>query len=299
MARVLVTGATGFVGACVYAILQRDGHEMKGTTKSRPHGNIVYCNIEDAGGVAALISDFQPDVVIHCAAISSVISSQTPEYYMSNTVGTENILKSISNNEKTCRFIFISTAGVYGNQDVEILHEELCPKPVHHYGMSKFCSERLVKNYKDVIDYTIIRPFNIIGENQDASFIVPKLSRAFAARDPVIRLGNLDVYRDYLDIREASQIICHITFRPEAIGETYNLCSGKPTSLNELLDLFRRFTGHDIKVEVAPEFVRKNEVWRLIGDATKLKALIGDAVSSIPMEECIQRIIKAQEANFC
>lgn len=298
MARILVTGATGFVGSCVYAILQQEGHELKGTTKSRPNGNIVYCNIESMSEVSALINEFQPEIVIHCAAISSVTSSETYEYYLSNTVGTENILKSLASNGKRTRFVFISTAGVYGNQDTDSLSEDLCPKPVHHYGMSKFCCERLVRNYTDIIDYTIIRPFNIIGEGQSADFIVPKLSRSFAAREPVIRLGNLDVYRDYLDIQEACEIIRYITFTPDSYGELYNLCSGIPVSLKELLNLFQNFTQHNIKIEIAPEFVRKNEVWRLTGDATKLKNLVGDAVSPIPIEQSIQRIITAREASL-
>lgn len=296
MARILVTGATGFVGSCIYEMLRREGHELKGTTKSRPSGNIVYCNIENKNEVVAIIDEFNPDIVIHSAAISSVTSSESHEYYLSNTIGTENLLKAVASQDKRGRFVFISTAGVYGNQDTDSLSETLCPKPVHHYGMSKFCCERLVHNYADSIDYTIIRPFNIIGPNQSADFIVPKLSRAFAAREPVLRLGNLDVYRDYLDIKEACAIIRHIAFRDEAIGETYNLCSGVPVSLKELLALFQKLTGHDIEIEVAAEFVRKNEVWRLTGDATKLKALIGDAVPTVPIEESIQNIIRVQEA---
>lgn len=298
MARILVTGATGFVGSCIFDLLQQDGHDVYGTTKSRPNGTVVYCNIEDRAGINALIGSVQPDIIIHCAAISSVTSSESHEYYSANTVGTENILKAIKDTGKKVRFIFISTAGVYGNQDTDCLSESLCPKPVHHYGMSKFCCERVVHNYRDIVDYTIIRPFNIIGEGQSADFIVPKLSRAFAARDAVLRLGNIDVYRDYLDIEEACSIIRHITFMEDSIGEIYNLCSGVPVSLKELLALFRQFTGHDIEIQIAPEFIRSNEVWRLTGDATKLKALIGHAVPVIPIEQSIQRIIAAQEAKL-
>jgi nucleoside-diphosphate-sugar epimerase len=298
MARILVTGATGFVGSCVYEMLQRDGHDLKGTTKSKPHGNKAYCNIEDKSAVADLINEFNPEIIIHAAAISSVTSSESHEYYLSNTIGTENILNSLNRSNERVRFIFVSTAGVYGNQDTDSLSETLCPKPVHHYGMSKFCCERLLPNYTDVIDYTIIRPFNIIGPNQSADFIVPKLSRAFVAREPVLRLGNLDVYRDYLDIKEACAIIRHIAFRDEAIGETYNLCSGVPVALKELLALFQKITGHDIEIEVAPEFVRKNEVWRLTGDATKLRALIGNSIPTIPIEQSIQRIVEAQQARL-
>lgn len=296
MARIFVTGATGFVGSSLFDMLRGDGHQVKGTTKSRPSDGIVACNIENIDEVSAIINDFRPDTIIHSAAISSVTSSESYEYYLSNTIGTENILKSIPTTGRKVRFIFISTAGVYGNQENETLSETLCPKPVHHYGMSKFCCERLVQNYAEVIDYTIVRPFNIVGPEQSADFIVPKLSRAFAARQPVIRLGNLDVHRDYLDIREACEILRFMAFSDDAIGEIFNLCSGVPISLNQLLDMFRKLSGHDIQVEVAPEFVRKNEVWRLTGDATKLKALVGDAVATVPIEQSIARIIKAKES---
>ncbi|WP_010184545.1 NAD-dependent epimerase/dehydratase family protein [Sphingomonas sp. PAMC 26605] len=298
MARILVTGATGFVGSCVYALLQREGHDTHGTTKSRPHGNIVYCNIEDKTGVSLLLKQLQPDVIIHCAAISSVTSSKSFEYYSANTVATENILEAVRMAAKRTRFIFISTAGVYGNQDTDSLSEDLCPKPVHHYGMSKFCCERLIHNFSDILDYTIIRPFNVIGLDQTADFIVPKLSRAFAAREPVVRLGNIDVYRDYIDIEEACNIIRQMIFLERSYGETYNLCSGIPVSLRDLLGLFAKITGHEIKVEIAPEFVRRNEVWRLTGDATKLKTLIGGGVPEISIEESIQRIVAGEQARL-
>lgn len=298
MARILVTGATGFVGSHLYTLLSQDNHEVFGTTKSKPSGNIFYCNISNESAAFELVEKVQPDVIIHSAAISSVTSSSNYEYYLSNTVGTENILRAAASLRQRVRFVFLSTAGVYGNQNTELLSEYLCPKPVHHYGMSKFCCERIISNFAEAIDYTILRPFNIIGEGQNFDFIVPKLCRAFVQRQAVLRLGNIDVYRDYIDIVEATAIIRRIVFLKEAIGGTYNLCSGKAVSLKELLTLFQKFTKHDIKVEVAPEFVRKNEIWRLIGDTTKLKALIGDAIPPIPLEKSIQRILKMDKTDI-
>lgn len=294
MARILVTGATGFVGSYVYDLLRQDGHEVYGTTKSKPSENIIHCNINEESETSDLVNTIKPEAIIHSAAISSVTSSSSYEYYLSNTIGTENLLKATSSLQKKIRFVFLSTAGVYGNQNTGSLSESLCPKPVHHYGMSKFCCERMILNFSDTIDYTILRPFNIIGAGQSPDFIVPKLSRAFARRDPVLRLGNIDVYRDYIDIAEAAAIIRHIMFSKDSIGETYNLCSGIPVSLKELLTLFGKLTGHDIKIEVAPEFVRKNEIWRLIGDTAKLKSLIGDAIPPVPIEQSLRRILAAQ-----
>ncbi|MPT49035.1 MAG: NAD-dependent epimerase/dehydratase family protein [Sphingobium sp.] len=295
MARILVTGATGFLGSYVYAFLKDAGHEVYGTTKSRPDGNIIYCNIEDRSSVKFMVRSVNPDIIVHCAAISSVTSSSGKEYYLSNTIGTENILKATEECKGRVRFVFISTAGVYGNQDSDCLSEKLCPRPVHHYGMSKFCAERLVINYSEFIDYTIIRPFNIIGYGQNKEFIVPKLACAFSRRDPSIKLGNIDVYRDYIDISEATNIINCIIFSEKSYGETVNMCTGIPISLKELLSIFKSLTGHDIKIEIAPEFLRKNEVWRLIGDATKLNNIIDGTISSLSIEDSIKNIISAYE----
>jgi nucleoside-diphosphate-sugar epimerase len=295
MARVLVTGASGFVGAVVQKRLRELGNEVIGTTTGIPSGGEQYCNIEDRDGVKATLHDVQPEILIHCAAISSVTAGRTLDYYRVNTAGTENLIGAFADLPARQRFVLVSTAGVYGNQDVEVLHENLCPKPVHHYGLSKFCCERIVQNYMDEVEWTIIRPFNIIGEGQNAEFIVPKLVRAFEARLPVIKLGNLDVYRDYVDIHDAAEILINLAFNPAAAGETVNLCSGKPVSLKDLISTLETITGHQIEVEVAAEFVRQNEVWRLLGDARKLERLMGGALKFKPFQETLRRMLAVDQ----
>jgi nucleoside-diphosphate-sugar epimerase len=290
----LVTGAAGFVGSFILQRLLADGHDVFGTTTGLPSGQIRYCNIEDRASCAALLHEIQPEIVIHCAAISSVTSGRAMDYYRVNTVGTENMIEAFAQTANRQRFVFISTAGVYGNQDAEVLHEGLCPKPVHHYGMSKFCSERLLANYADQVAYTIIRPFNIIGEGQNAQFVVPKLVDAFHSRVPVVRLGNLDVYRDYIDIMDAIEVVVGLTFSESSKGETVNLCSGSPVSIGDLIAILKDITGHDIAVEVAPEFVRRNEVWRLLGDTAKLAGLMEPTLRLTPVRETLQRMLTAK-----
>lgn len=295
MSRILVTGASGFVGSFVRERMLHEGHEAVGTTHGIPSEGIRYCNIEDRSGVEALFHDVDPDIVIHCAAISSVTSGSAMDYYRVNTVATENLIEAFASKPRQ-RFVLVSTAGVYGNQDIETLHEGLCPKPVHHYGMSKFCCERLLFNYADRIDYVIIRPFNIIGEGQNREFIVPKLVDAFHRRQQVVRLGNLDVYRDYIDILDAVEIIDRLTFSPDAARETVNLCSGLPVSINDLISALTKVTGHKIEIEVASEFVRRNEVWRLLGDTTKLERYVGGKLPLRPIEETLRRMLDQLDA---
>lgn len=295
MARILLSGATGFLGRHLFRHLEAMGHEMFGTA-NRPQVDapIFYCDIRDPLSVEAVFRQVQPDIVIHCAAISSVTSSATQAYYRVNTVGTENMINAAVALPGRTRFMFVSTAGVYGNQDTDHLHEGLCPKPVHHYGMSKFCAERVLMNHAEQLDYTIIRPFNIIGEGQAGEFIMPKLVNAFRQRLPVVRLGNIQVFRDYIDVSDACELIARLTFNPAAIGEACNLCTGRPVSIQELIDLLIDITGHDIKAEVDQAFVRKNEVWRLLGDVGKLVSLTQGPIGGLGLEQSLRRMLAGQ-----
>lgn len=298
MARILLSGATGFLGRHLFKHLGAMGHEMFGTS-NRPQVDapIFYCDIRDPLAIEAIFRLVRPEIVIHCAAISSVTSSAAQDYYCVNTVGTENFINASLALPGRMRFMFVSTAGVYGNQDTHRLHENLCPKPVHHYGMSKFCAERVLANYADLLDYTIVRPFNIIGEGQSGEFIMPKLVNAFHKRMPVIRLGNIEVFRDYIDVSDACELIARLTFNPAAIGEVSNLCTGKPVSIRQLLAMLSRITGHEIRAEVDQAFVRKNEVWRLLGDASKLANLTGGHTEGLGIEDALRRMLAARAAS--
>lgn len=292
MSRILVSGATGFLGRHLVNHLKRMGHELFGTTNHvSSDASLSYCDIRDPIAVDAVVRQVQPEIVVHCAAISSVTSSAAQDYYAVNTVATENLVRSAVVTGRLVRFVFISTAGVYGNQKVERLHEGLCPKPVHHYGMSKFCAERTLENFRDQLDYTIVRPFNIIGDGQSSEFIMPKLVDVFRRRDRIVKLGNIEVFRDYIDVLDACELISRLTFNPAAVGEVTNLCTGRPVSIQMLLETLARLTSHEIEVEIDPKFVRKNEVWRLLGDNTKLSRLTGGQVEQMNLEESLRRML--------
>lgn len=275
MARVLITGVTGFLGRSIEAQLRADGHEVYGTTtSSAKDADHRRCDITDALAVKALIEEIAPERVIHSAAQSSVTEGTVNDYYSVNVVGTDNLLNAVAATGGVERFVLISTAGVYGNQPAEILTEDLAPLPVHHYGLSKFAAEQISKTFADRFGITIVRPFNIVGPGQQSHFIVPKLTLAFARGDRQIRLGNIDVYRDYIDVRSASRILADLAFAREGDGLTVNLCTGRGTSLRELIEMMQAIAGYEIEVISAPEFTRKTEVWRLLGSAELLKSTL-------------------------
>jgi nucleoside-diphosphate-sugar epimerase len=279
--KILITGASGFVGRYILNYYKKTKCEAIGTTSGADSENLIVCDIADYRQVSDVIFRTMPDTIIHCAALSSVMLGEPSDYYITNVIGTENILRSLKSSvNKKVRFIFISTAGVYGNQPVDCLHENLCPMPVHHYGMSKFCAERVVMNFEDVVDYTIVRPFNIIGKGQHSEFIVPKLANAFMSRQEYVELGNIDVYRDYMDVESACEAITKLEMAKISFGETVNLCTGRATSLRQLIEEFEKISGHSMEIRTNNKFVRNNEVWKLIGSADKLNKLLGGQIRS-------------------
>jgi nucleoside-diphosphate-sugar epimerase len=286
----LVTGISGFFGSVLADCLALRGYEVFGTTTGTPTPGHYPCDIRDPAQVQSVFERLAPDVVVHCAAISSVTSNPPLDYYETNVIGTENILNAATKLQKPIRFIFISTAGVYGNQKVELLDEGLAPLPVHHYGMSKFCAERLVLMRSDVLDSTIIRPFNIVGPGQHASFIAPKLVAAFASGQRQLKLGNIDVYRDYIDLDLACATVVELIGSARSHGEVVNLCTGVGTSLRELLAILQGIAGYEIEIVSAEEFTRKDEVWKLLGSREKLDRLLGHPLHYAPLDETLRRM---------
>lgn len=298
MSTVLITGASGFLGTGLSKAMIAAGHSVVGTTTGASRGpDLLHCDITNPAQVEAVVRDVAPDIVVHSAALSSVTVGDTESYYRINVLGTENLLKATADLQDRTRFVMISTAGVYGNHPVEMLTEDLRPLPVHHYGLSKFAAERITHTFADALDFTIIRPFNIIGTGQAASFIAPKLIQHFGDEARQIRLGNIDVYRDYIDLSSASEVLTQLAVSPDAVGETINLCTGKGTSLRELLDAAQRVAGYEIEVVAAPEFTRKSEIWRLLGSSDKLVGILGGPVPTRPVESVLEEMLAAYRAR--
>lgn len=291
MAKVFITGASGFVGRYIYREFRELGYEVVGTTTSSDHSELVYCDITDVEAVSSLILDCNPDIVVHSAALSSVTYGVPVEYYRINALGTENVLKGMAALEGRRRFFLLSTAGVYGNQGVEVLHEALCPKPVSHYGCSKLVAERLAANEFGNHDITILRLFNFIGVGQDASFIVPKLTHHFKNRLPKIELGNIEAERDYLPVDVVPRVIERLLSNPASYGEVINVAAGVGTSVRMLLDIMQEITGHTIEVVTAPQFIRPNEIWRLVGSTEKFNRILGQSLDLPPLRENIVKIL--------
>jgi nucleoside-diphosphate-sugar epimerase len=126
-----------------------------------------------------------------------------------------------------------------------------------------------------------VRPFNYIGPGQDASFVIPKIVSHFVKKLPLLELGDIDVAREFNDVRFVVAAYLGLLEVAE-VGETYNICSGRPVTLEAMIALLTELTGHSIEVRVNPAFVRANEIKMLSGNPQKLLDLMHFHGLSLP-----------------
>ncbi|WP_299454249.1 GDP-mannose 4,6-dehydratase [uncultured Pigmentiphaga sp.] len=264
--RVLITGLEGFTGRYLRDELVGHGHEVVG----------LQADLTDAAALAAEVKRVQPDCVAHLAGIAFVGHGEANDFYRVNLMGTRNLLAALADCGKRPDCVLLaSSANVYGNGTAGVLSEDAPLKPANDYAVSKAAMEHMARLWLDRLPIVIVRPFNYTGVGQSEMFLLPKIVALFKRRAGVIELGNLDVWRDFSDVRAVAEAYRRLLEAGPA-GETVNVCSGRTHSLREALALCERLTGHVMAVRVNPAFVRANEVRSLCGDPSRLRALIGD-----------------------
>ena len=278
MPKVLVTGGDSFTAQHLIPTLLSSGFDCHSTHLSRPDNkpNRHLCDITDCLAVEKIIKNVEPDYIIHLAGISFVGHPRPIEHYNVNVLATENLLKISSKylpNVK--KIILASSANVYGRSKSTFIDEDVCPFPVNHYAASKLAMEHMAAAWMNRLPMTIVRPFNYTGRGQNTKYLVPKIVSHFAERQSEIKLGNIDVARDFTDVRVICDYYLKLLLAENADGETINLCSGRLTSLSSILEATAKITGHKIDIKVDPKFVRQSEILQLRGNPEKLHKLIG------------------------
>lgn len=274
---VLITGAHSFTGRHLRTHLQAAGYQVIGLVRDPAPGPDEWCaDLARPEQLRVALEAVQPGCIVHLAAITFVPHGDPLEIYQTNLFGTLNLLDAIlAVGLRPRKILLASSANVYGNPPVEVIDETLCPAPVNHYAMSKLAMEYLARTYQGRLPILITRPFNYTGPGQDERFLIPKIVDHYRRRQPVIELGNLDVIRDFSDVRFVVEAYRRL-LDSDVAGETVNICSGTGVALSEIIERMNQIAGYAIEVRVNPAFVRANEVHRLIGDNHKLRRLAGD-----------------------
>jgi nucleoside-diphosphate-sugar epimerase len=286
--RALITGMAGFTGRYVAGQLRAAGYQVTGlgapgeAASADLHGADLHAvDLGDRAGLAGVVQQLQPDVVVHLAAIAFVGHGDVEQIYRVNVAGTRNLLEALAGlARKPAAVLLASSANIYGNTDVGVIgaiDENVPAAPANDYAVSKLAMEYMARLWQDRLPIIVVRPFNYTGVGQHENFLLPKIVAHFRRNATDIELGNLHVWRDFSDVRTVAASYRRLLAAPAAAtaGRAFNICSGHACSLGEVLDLMADIAGYRINVHVNPAFVRANEVMRLVGDNRRLSGVIG------------------------
>ncbi|WP_269506349.1 NAD-dependent epimerase/dehydratase family protein [Burkholderia sp. IMCC1007] len=299
--RAFVTGLTGFTGRYMAQRLEAAGYDVWGTVApgaTQPDDpafancSLLPVDLLDADATRAAAADARPDAVVHLAARAHVARDEPSQTYAVNIVGTRNLLAALAGlDRRPSAVLLASSANVYGNSTAGVLDEHIEPAPANDYAVSKLAMEYAAKLWADRLPLVIARPFNYTGVGQDAAYLLPKLVSHYARHEPRISLGNLDVSRDFSDVRDVTAAYLKLLEAAPA-GETFNVCSERAYSLKEVLAMLSRIAGYVIDVTIDPRFVRDNEVKRLSGSRDKLRRAVGE-LPVTPLDETLRWMMNA------
>mgnify|MGYP000063571465 CR=1 FL=1 len=294
--RALITGIRGFTGKYLAEELEARGYEVWGTSQGveDESSRVRQVDLRNYSEIREFAEKVNPSVVVHLAAISFVAHGDVAEIYEMNVVGTRNLLAALTNLPSRPRSVILaSSANIYGNSIDDPITEESSLDPLNDYAVSKLAMEKMAKLWMGELPITIVRPFNYSGVGQSLNFLIPKLVEHFVQEKPSVNLGNLDVYRDFSDVRTVIWAYAQLVENP-APGEIFNIASGHLTSISELISMLERLARRPIEVISSEEFGRKGEVSKLRGDSTKLWAHIGKP-KALTLEETLRWMLDSSK----
>lgn len=269
MSRILITGHDGFTGHYLWRRLESLGHELFAlNTKEGP------VDLREGAVVEKALRAIRPDKIIHLAAISSVDHGDVKQIYDVNLWGTRNLFEAAAKVTPNIEAIVVaSSANIYGNQSGQ-LGEAAPIRPANDYAVSKVAVEMLAETYRDRLPVILVRPFNYTGAGQSNRFVVSKIIDHLRAGKGQIHLGNLDVARDFSDVRDICNFYAALISNSEAIGHIYNLCSGRSVALKQILKMACDLAGRDLEILQDPKLMRNNDIQVLYGDPSKINKLM-------------------------
>lgn len=295
--RVLITGLNGFTGRYVGMEMSNNGYEVFGinSTQSDKGKHFYKVNLLDTHALKICIAQIKPHAVIHLAGISSIVHRDPNLFYEVNLIGTLNLLKTLHEHAPDIKSIVLaSSANVYGNPNQcpdGKLSENIPAQPMNDYAVSKLGMEYMAGLWMEKLPITIVRPFNYTGVGQSDKFLIPKIVNHFKKKAKSIELGNIDVWREFNDVRVVAQTYRRLSVIVPA-GSILNVCTGRVYSLREVVGMAEALTGHSMRIHINPAFVRENEVVKLCGDCSRLKKIVGK-ITDIALEDTLQWMLES------
>lgn len=291
--RVLITGATGFTGRLLVERLRQNGREVMAFSNGADDEGVRNVDLRDFYSLTQAFSQIRPSAVVHLAGIAATDHSDIGEIYSANVVGTANLFGALAAvNIEPQIVVVASSAQVYAAPKGDApLTEDSPLAPQSHYAVSKRTVEDIARIYSSRFPVIVTRPFNYTGPGQSPSFLVPKIVQHYAEGKSEIRLGNLDLFRDFSDVGRVVEAYYRLVSEP-IDPDTINICSGHSVHLTDIPKILEEISGRTIEVITDPSLVRGNEPHVIGGSPSRLEKLVGP----LPNPEFRETLLHMYEA---
>ncbi|WP_192256434.1 GDP-mannose 4,6-dehydratase [Mesorhizobium caraganae] len=297
--RILITGASGFVGSALLQLLERDHGDCKVFALGHGKEQQNAIDLLDREAVDTAVREVQPTALIHLAAVAAPSDARNaPRHAWNvNVTGTMNLAESVLRHAPKARFVYVGSSEAYGASFLNVagpVTESAPLRPMNVYGATKAAADLMIGQMAyDGLRAVRFRPFNHTGPGQSDTYVVSNFARQIAEivsgkSEPIIHVGNLEAERDFLDVRDvvpayASSAILDLDAGPDHV---YNLASGQPRKIRDILDALIAQSGIDIEVRADPEKFRPNDIPVAWGDASKARAKL-NWQPLVPFEQTI------------
>lgn len=290
MSRIMVTGASGFIGSELVSRLVKDGHELhvleryvtgRYSSDKKSQISTHYATLTDFPAIRKIVRDAQPDYVIHLAAISPVSFSY--DHYIevteANYLGTVNLAEACYREVPHFRqFIMAGTSEEYGmtlKNAKSKLTEESELSPNSPYAVAKVAADLYLRYmyqaYK--FPFTVLRPYNTFGRKDNKHFFIERTITQMLNGDTVY-LGDKSAVRDWIYVDDHVDGYVKALGNKKAIGEIIQLCSGKGYTTGETARIIAKLTGFEGEIVWNATQKRPLDAKVLIGDNSKAKKLL-------------------------
>jgi GDP-4-dehydro-6-deoxy-D-mannose reductase len=291
---VLVTGGTCCLGYHLLSLLSHGKDHLASYSGEDPephmtlqHVTYITGDLLDFKNLLQVLSDHRPTEIYHMVSQGfSLGSTQAkPNAILQFLIlGTQNLFEAVRLTVPKARVLLVTSSEIYGagRGVVDVIHRETDPPiPFTPYATALASCELLAKQYIGAhnLDIVTIRPFSSTGPLQERKFVLPSVAAQIASiemydGETCIYTGNLDVSRDYLDVRDQARAIAMLAKRGGP-GEVYNVCSGKARTIRDLVNYLVGISGVPIETRIDPALERAIDIPLLVGSPEKIMSLTG------------------------
>lgn len=290
--RILITGANGFVGRKLCKTLSQAGHHITAMTYKEYSSPVqadehVQCDIRDASALEAAVKIISPSHVIHLAALTHIPTSfeNVQLTWQVNAMGSLHLFEALRRNAPNAFTLFVSSSEVYGasfKQGLPLSEGAYCA-PLNPYAASKLAAETaFLSALRRGLRGIIARPFNHIGPGQSTDFVASSFAQQIALieggkQPPIIKVGNLEAYRDFLDVEDVCQAYAKLLLVNERddLPPCINICSGRPRKIEEILEMLLSLSPTIITIQPEPSRMRPSEIPYAAGNNERLRTMTG------------------------